>query len=190
MLYMLNFLQLATVKSQIYNRTDICGILIYCFLFLIQPHLFHFSFSSPPPSPSPLSHSFSSFLFPVALLSSRSLKKSHHQFRFYPHWSNHINLDFFFPFWFALSSVHFSPFCLWLLANLKVVFVLPPKIPAAHWSRRKFQSSWSLIPTTRNGAKTELDSNGPKTELDSNDLTRFFSDCGSGFIFRSWSAWA
>ena len=85
MLYMLNFLQLATVKSQIYNRTDICGILIYCFLFLIQPHLFHFSFSSPPPSPSPLSHSFSSFLFPVALLSSRSLKKSHHQFRFYPH---------------------------------------------------------------------------------------------------------
>ena len=44
MLYMLNFLQLATVKSQIYNRTDICGILIYCFLFLIQPHI---SFISP-----------------------------------------------------------------------------------------------------------------------------------------------
>ena len=37
MLYMLNFLQLATVKSQIYNLTEQSGILIYYFLFLFQP---------------------------------------------------------------------------------------------------------------------------------------------------------
>ena len=37
MLYMLNFLQLATVKSHIYNHTEQSGILIYYFLFLFQP---------------------------------------------------------------------------------------------------------------------------------------------------------
>ena len=84
---------------------------------------------------------------------------------------------------------------------LSVLVVLSPKIPAAHWERGDFQSSWSLIPTTRNGAKTELDSNGPKTELDSNGLVLFFSDCDrrgrrrlgcgsllSGLFFPFWFA--
>ena len=70
-----------------------------------------------------------------------------------------------------------------------------------------------MIPTTRTGAKTELDSNGPKTELDSNDSSCsfpivglvvglvLFSDCDrrerrrlssgsliSGFFFPFWFA--
>ena len=44
MWYMLNFFQLATVKSQIYQCTDRCGILVYYFLFLSQPS---FPFISP-----------------------------------------------------------------------------------------------------------------------------------------------
>ena len=35
-----------------------------------------------------------------------------------------------------------------------------------------------MIPTTRNGAKIELDSNGPKTELDSNDSSCSFPIVG------------
>ena len=145
MWYMLKFFQLATVKSQIYQCTDrmwYIGLLFFIsYSTLIS---FHFSFSPPPPSPSPLSHSFSSSLFPVAPSPS-----AHHQFRFYHHWSNHhwsnhINPIFFSPFgslcplFYRHRSGSESPFSLWLLANLKGMFVLPPKIPAAHWSRRNF----------------------------------------------------
>ena len=112
---MLNFLQLATVKSQIYNRTERCGILIYYFLFLfLQPSSLSFLLQLT------ASISFSTlpffFFFPLSRCSIvfPLLKKSHHQFRFYHHWSNHINLVFFFPFWFALSSV--LPASVWFIS--------------------------------------------------------------------------
>ena len=169
---MLNFLQLVTVKSQIYNRTEQSGTLIYYLLFLFQPS-FLLQLTA--------SISFSTLLFffffplPRCSIVFPSLKKSHHQFRFYHHWSNQIKFVFFFspfgslcPLFYRRRSGSF----------LSVLVVLPPKIPATHWSQRNFQSSWSLIPTTRNGAKTELDSNGPKTELDSNDLSCSFPIVG------------
>ena len=77
------------------------------FLFLFQPsYLFHFSFSSPPPSPSALSHSLSSSLFPVALLSSHSWIWATINFvstitDLYP------SSVFFFPLLFTLSSLFY-----------------------------------------------------------------------------------
>ena len=81
-LYMLNFLQLATVKSQIYNRTEQSGILIYYFLFLFQPSFLlqltaSISFSTLP--------FFFFFPLPRCFTVFPFLKKSHHQFRFYHH---------------------------------------------------------------------------------------------------------
>ena len=80
--YMLNFLQLATVKSQIYIRTEQSGILIYYFLFLFQPSFLlqltaSISFSTLP----------FFFFFPLPRCSTvfPFLKKSHHRFRFYHH---------------------------------------------------------------------------------------------------------
>ena len=109
--YMLNFLQLATVKSQIYIRTEQSGILIYYFLFLFQPSFLlqltaSISFSTLP--------FFFFFPLPRCSIVFPFLKKSHHQFRFYHHWSNHIKSGFFPPFWFALSSV--LPASVWVIS--------------------------------------------------------------------------
>ena len=151
---MLNFLQLATVKSQRYNRTEQSGILIYYFLFLFQPSFLlqltaSISFSTFP----------FFFFFPLLRCSIvfPFLKKSHHQFRFYHHWSNHIKSGFFF---FPLlvrsvlcstgvGLVHFSPF--WLCFHRRFqqhIDLKGTSSPAGAWFQQlETEPKRSLIPT-------------------------------------------
>ena len=158
MLYMLNFLQLATVKSQIYNRTEQSGILIYYFLFLFQPSFLlqltaSISFSTLP----------FFFFFPLPRCSTvfPFLKKSHHRFRFYHHWFNHIKSGFFFPLLVrsvlcstGLGLVHFSPFWLCFRRRFQQHIDLEGTFsPAGAWFQQlETEPKQSLIPTDPKGS--------------------------------------